>query len=357
MRRLKWTFIVLVAASAALLVTFRAEVATWLMSRAVLDAMSTDVIGELPAGLHLAVCGAGSPLPAVDRSGPCLAVIAGDRLFIVDAGSNGARNMQRMGLPMGRIEGVFLTHYHSDHIDGLGELAMLRWTTCSRSEPLPVHGPPGVADVVAGFNQAYAHDAGYRTAHHTAAVAPPEGQGTAAQPFTMPDPGQETVILEADGVRIMAFAVDHAPVTPAVGYRFDYAGRSLVISGDTTPTNEVVRMADSVDLLAHEALAAQLVGVLNRAASRTGRSNLARITHDILDYHTTPEEAAEVASRAGARHLLLYHIVPPLPIPGLESAFLDGVSDAYTGPVTLSRDGTFVSLPADGRDILVGERL
>lgn len=357
MRRIKWLFVLLVAASAALLVTFRAEVAMWAMARAALDAMSTDAVAELPEGLHLAICGAGSPMPDADRSGPCLGIIAGERLFIVDAGSHGARNLQRMGLPAGRIEALMLTHFHSDHVDGLGEMAMMRWTSGGHTEPLPVYGPPGVEQVVDGFNQAYAQDAEYRTAHHGAEVAPPGGSGSSARSFALPQAGNESVIIDDAGLRVSAFAVDHAPVSPAVGYRFDYAGRSLVISGDTRPSDEVLRMAQSVDLLAHEALAAQLVGILNQSAQKAGLRNLAHITQDILDYHTTPEEAADIAHRAGARHLLLYHVVPPLPLPGLAHAFVDGVRDIYSGPVTLSRDGTLVSLPANSADILVSERL
>jgi ribonuclease Z len=357
MRRVKWLLVFLVAVSAALLVTFRAEVAMWVMARATLDSMSTDAIAELPEGLHLAICGAGSPMPDTARSGPCLGVIAGDRLFIVDAGSHGVRTLQRMGLPAGRIEALLLTHFHSDHIDGLGEMAMVRWTTGGHTQPLPVYGPPGVEQVVNGFNEAYAPDAGYRTAHHGSEVAPPTGSGSIARSFELPQAGSELVIIDDAGLKVSAFVVDHAPVSPAVGYRFDYAGRSLVISGDTKPSDEVLRMADSVDLLAHEALAANLVGILNRSAQNAGLRNLAQITQDILDYHTTPEEAADIAQRAGARHLLLYHIVPPLPLPGLAHAFVDGVRDVYSGPVTLSRDGTWVSLPANSADILVSERL
>ncbi|MEQ8860994.1 MAG: MBL fold metallo-hydrolase [Pseudomonadales bacterium] len=355
--RLRWLIVLVVAAATALLVTYRAEVAMWAMSRALDANMTGDAIAELPDGLHLAVCGAGAPLPAAERSGPCLAVIAGRRLFLVDSGSNGIRNLQRMGLPAGRIEAVLLTHFHSDHIDGLGETSMLRWTAGSNSEPLPVYGPTGVERVVAGFNEAYALDATYRTAHHGALVAPPGGAGSRAMPFALPGAGAPISLIDDGDLHIRAFVVDHEPVVPAVGYRFDYGGRSLVISGDTKESAEVERLARDVDLLAHEALAAQLVGLMNRAARDAGRDNLAHITQDILDYHTTPEEAAAVAERAGARHLLLYHIVPPLPLPGLATAFLEGVGDRYPGPVTLSVDGTFVTLPAGSGAIEVSQRL
>ncbi|MAT83436.1 MAG: MBL fold metallo-hydrolase [Gammaproteobacteria bacterium] len=355
--RLKWILVLLVAGGAALLVTFRAEVAMWTMGRVIERNLAQNAVTELPDGLHLAVCGAGAPLADADRSGPCLAVIAGGRLFVVDAGSGGARNLQRMGFNAGAVEAVFLTHFHSDHIDGLGELAMLRWTGAAHTAPLPVHGPAGVERVVAGFNQAYALDAGYRTAHHGAGVAPPAGAGAAAVAFEAPENDARVTVWEGDGITVSAFPVPHDPVAPAVGYRFDYGGRSLVISGDTRYHPPIAEHAAGADLLAHEALAPQLVGLINRAATATGRTGIARITADILDYHTTPEEAARLAAAAGVDHLLLYHIVPPLPLPGLDKAFLEGVAETYGGGVTLSRDGTFVSLPAGGSTIELGNRL
>jgi ribonuclease Z len=357
MRWMVWGTVGLAAVGLALGALYRAELAMWITARAVTANLASDGIGELPDGLHLGVCGAGAPLPDPVRSGPCLAVVAGSRLFVVDAGTGGARNLQRMNLPPGRVAAVFLTHFHSDHFDGLGELMLLRWTGGSHREPLPVHGPAGVAQLVDGLNQAYQQDAGYRTAHHGPEVAPPSGAGGRAVSFPAPVPGRPETVWDDGGLTIVAFAVDHAPVDPAVGYRFDYGGRSLVISGDTSKSTEVARMAEGVDLLAHEALAPRLVGIINRAAQAAGQTSVARITHDIPDYHATPVEAAETAAAAGARHLLFYHVVPPLPVPGLDRAFLAGVSRAYDGPATLSRDGTFVTMPAYGNVIRVSNRL
>lgn len=354
-RRLLMAMVLLVAFAMGLVWLYRAEVATWAFERGALRSMSTDVIAELPQGLHLFVCGAGAPLPDPLRSGPCLAVIAGERLFVVDAGSGGARNLQAAGVSPGRIEALFLTHFHSDHIDGLGEMAMLRWTGGGHETPLPVHGPPGVERVVDGFNHAYGQDFFYRVAHHGRDVVPPSGAGGKAETFQMPPRGEPQVVFEVDGVRVTAFRVGHHPVEPAVGYRFDFGGRSVVISGDTTRNEDVLAISQDVDLLAHEALAPHLVAVLERAARATGQDRLAKILFDIPDYHTTPVEAAEIAAAAGARALLLYHIVPQLPIPGLQAAFLRGVSSAYAGSVTLSRDGTLVSLPTGTDRIEVGK--
>jgi ribonuclease Z len=248
-----------------------------------------------------------------------------------------------------------LTHYHSDHIDGLGELGLLRWVGGSHREPLPLYGPEGLLDVAEGFDRAYQHDALYRVAHHGAAVVPPEGAGFAPQPFATPAPGDAVVLWERDGARVSAFQVEHEPVKPAVGYRFDYGGRSLVVSGDTKKSDSLLAQARGVDLVVHEALSPELVAILHDAAESAGNAELAKIFTDIPDYHTTPVQAAEIAQAAGARHLLLYHIVPPLPVPGLESAFLDGVSEVFSGGVALGRDGTRISLPSGSDTVEVDQ--
>jgi ribonuclease Z len=334
----------------------RAPIARRVMERGLARTMSADPIGALPDGLHVLLCGAGGPLPDPVRSGPCVAVVAGETMVVVDAGTGGARNLQRLGFVPGRATALFLTHFHSDHIDGFGELAMLRWTGGSHASPLPVHGPTGVEEVVAGFNAAYRQDFGYRVAHHGEATVPPSGAGTVAVPFAVPAVGEAPVVFSADGLEVRAFVVDHDPVEPAVGYRFDYRGRSVVVSGDTARSANLEALARDVDLLVHEALSPELVARMNAAATAAGRTNLAKITADIPDYHTSPVEAAELAEAAGARHLLYYHVVPPLPVPGLDAVFLEGVSDAYDGGVTLGRDGSFVSLPAGTEAIEVSRR-
>jgi len=322
-----------------------------------LDAnMGADLRDDLHEGLHVLLCGAGGPLPDPHRGGPCVAVIAGRQVVVVDAGSGAARSLARLGLAPGVVEVLFLTHFHSDHIDGLGELATLRWAGAGHTEPLPVHGPPGISRVTSGFNEAYALDARYRTAHHGEEIAPSRGAGLVPHRFELPVPDGSKTLLEREGLRVLAFAVDHAPVAPAVGYRFEYAGRSVVVSGDTVRSSNLEREAQSVDLLVHEGLAAHMVALMNQRASETGLSNLAKITSDIPDYHATPVEAAELAKAAGARHLLFYHIVPPLPLSILEGLFLEGVDAAYGGPVTLGRDGTLVSLPRGTDQILVDQR-
>ena len=357
MRRVVMVLFALLAGLLAAAFVYRGEIASEVMERGIVQNLSTDRIAALPDGLHVGLCGAGGPLVDPARSGPCVAVIAGQLLFVVDAGSGAVRNLQRIGFSPGRIGAVFLTHFHSDHIDDLGELALQRWTNANATQPLPVYGAEGVGDVVAGFNLAYRLDSTYRTAHHGEVVAPPSGAGMTAMSFQAPALGASTVLWDRDSAKVIAFRVEHDPANPAVGYRFEYGGRSAVVSGDTRKSANLARFAEGADLLTHEALSHELVARLQRAATAAGRPNVAKIAADIPDYHTSPVEAAELAAEAGVRHLLLYHVLPPLQVAGLSAAFVDGVDAVYSGPVTVGRDGTFVSMPAGTQTIETSVRM
>jgi len=278
--------------------------------------------------------------------------VAGKRLFVVDAGTGGVRNLGRMGYALGNIEAVFLTHFHSDHIDGLGEMATLRWVSAGNTKPLPVYGPQGVQSVTDGFNTSYAQDEVYRHDHHGDTVAPRSGAGMEARPFPAPALGELATLIDQGGVKIEALLVDHAPIKPAVGYRFTYKGRSLLITGDTVKLPNIEKFSQGVDLLVHEALAPNLLIMMNEAATAVGNKVMAKVTHDVLDYHASPVEAAETARDAKVGHLLYYHIVPPLVFPGQEAAWLEGVDEVFSD-YTMGRDGTAFSLPAGSKEILL----
>lgn len=338
-------------ALAVLVYSQRTALLERMMARGMEARMSANVMDDFQDGLHLALCGAGGPMPAPHASGPCVAVVAGNRLFVVDAGTDGVRNLGRMSYPVGDIEAVFLTHFHSDHIDGLGELATLRWVTAANTRPLPVYGPEGVQQVVEGFDGSYAQDVGYRHDHHGDTVAPLSGAGMEARPFPEPDMGELALLVDEGDLKIEALAVDHSPVKPAVGYRFTYKDRSLLITGDTVKLANIETFARGVDLLVHEALAPNLLNMMHDTATRIGNDIMAKITHDVLDYHASPVEAAETARDAGVGHLLYYHIVPPLVIPGQEALFLNGAEDIFAD-YTVGRDGTAFSLPAGSKEII-----
>lgn len=313
--------------------------------------LSSSTIESLSDGLHVALCGAGSPLPAPKASGPCVAIIANGELYIVDVGTDSPRNLARMGWAASALEGVFITHFHSDHIDGLGELMTVRWAGGSFDSPLPVYGPTGIERVVGGFNEAYAQDFIYRQAHHGDSVAPLKAAGGSAISFRPPAPGQAVTLIDKDGLLVESFSVTHTPVDPAVGYRFTLKGRSVVITGDTVKDQNIVEMSRGADLLVHEALADNLVALINEGATNNNQTNLMRITHDIPDYHATPKDAAETAAEAGVGHLLYYHVVPALFVPGQERLFLNGAEEVFEN-YTIGYDGVAFSLPANSDEII-----
>ena len=356
MRKFLLSVLLLVVVAAVVVWIFRGPIAVRVMGRVVERNLQADPFDELPDGLHVTLCGAGGPFPDPARSAPCVAIVAGRSLYLVDSGSGASRNLTRVGFQPGQVDAVFLTHFHSDHIDGLGELGIMRWTGGSHRLPLPIYGAEGVSEIVQGLNQVYRLDSMYRTTHHGPEILPPTGSGFRARGFEEPPTGESVVVFEQDGLRVSAFRVDHFPIVPAVGYRFDYKGRSVVLSGDTSKSANLEQFASGVDLLVHEALSPELMGIIGRGAEGAGNKAIAKIAVDVLNYHATPLEVAELAESAGVGHLLYYHIVPPMPLPGLESIYLSGVAEAYAGPVTLGRDGTSVSLPAGSDEIIELER-
>jgi ribonuclease Z len=303
--------------------------------------------------LHVVLCGTGSPIADADRAAGCVAVMAAGQLYLVDVGPGSWENVQLWRLPRAKLAGVLLTHFHSDHIGDLGETATQSWIA-GRKGALPVYGPPGVEKVVAGFAQAYELDAGYRHEHHGDALEL-AGSELAAKTVELPAPEGSAVVVERDGVRVTAFAVDHRPVTPAYGYRFEYRGRSVVISGDTAKSENVTKHSQGADVLVHEVLAHRIVERLSAELGERGNKRMAQLTADILEYHADPAEAVATATAAGVHVLVMTHLVPAVPGPFLNYAYLGDVDvpDALT--VVLGEDGTQVTLPGDSEAIDIGE--
>lgn len=294
--------------------------------------------------LHVFLCGTGSPLPDAERAGACTAVLAGGEFVLVDVGPGSWETLDLAGLPTGDLSAVLLTHFHSDHIGDLGEAITQSWIA-GRTRPLDVYGPEGASQVVDGFNRAYAADARYRTAHHgeeymPAAAAPAAGHDVALGEAADAD----AVVFDRNGLRVTMFRVHHDPVVPAVGYRFDYRGRSVVISGDTAKSASVIAHTAGADLLLHEALQPEMMGRIASVAERLDRKRLAKLARDTVGYHTSPVEAAEVARDAGVQTLVFTHVVPGPRNILMRRMFLAGVHDVFPGDVVLGEDGMRLTL-------------
>jgi ribonuclease Z len=302
--------------------------------------MSQLAIAQEFDGLKITLCGTSSPIPAPGRAQACVAVETPEHLYIIDAGSGSAATANLSNVPMEKLRGILITHFHSDHISDIGDFNLNSWVA-GRPEPLQVIGPTGVERIVDGFNMAYELDRGYRVAHHGAELLNPE-LGT-LQSKTI----AEGVIVDQDGLRITAFEVSHPPIEPAFGYRLDYGGRSVVISGDSLVTDKIVEISNGADVVLHDAMSLQLVRGAAGMARTTGNTRLATVMQDIQDYHATTEDLNRLSSEAEIGQLALYHLVPA---PRNAMALRAFSNDIPEGAL-LTEDGMVISLPAGSNEI------
>ena len=230
--------------------------------------------------LSALVCGSASPLGATDRAQTCILVRAGDEIYIVDIGDGANRNLGRLRIPMNKVQAVLLTHLHSDHISDLADLHLATWIP-NRKSQLKVYGPQGVEFVTRGFEEAYQSDYFFRNEHHGDEVAPLHSVGF--EPITIDL--NEPIIIEKDGLKVTAFEVPHDPVKPALAFRFDYKGRSIVISGDTIYSENLISYSKDADVLFHEALSMNIVSMMEDFTKRSGNDLLSKILFDVQDYH------------------------------------------------------------------------
>jgi ribonuclease Z len=361
-RRRRWTAI---AAVVALLVLTSASallapsVQQTIFDRAALQmSAKTNTAPLEDDALRVAIAGSSAPLPSASRAKSSVVVFAGGRFWVVDSGPESVENLVLWGIPLSKIGGVLLTHFHSDHIGDLGELQLQTWAG-GRPAPLQVYGGPGVERVVEGFNRAYELDQGYRTAHHGDAVMPSTSWGLRAVTVQLDGPAtpakDRTALVYDDGaLRITAIEVDHPPIEPAYAYRFDYKGRSAVVTGDLKYHPPLARSAADADLLVSEAISRTMTHSLEHAAESVGRDRTEAILHDVQDYHISPEEAAQIANDARVRHLAFYHLLPApdgwLP----RQLFARGVNRVRAEGWSIADDGKLYTMPFGENSVRVG---
>ncbi len=286
---------------------------------------SRSGLAQQPSPVQLVLLGTGYPYPNAQRAGPSCAVIVDKRVFIVDAGRGVGMRLAAIGNPWSSIEAVFLTHLHSDHIDGLPDLYHSAWEF-GKGAPLELYGPNGVKEVAGGILQFYGTDIAIR--RDLTEKLPPEGARINVHEV------QEGVVFSIPGVvKVSAFTVDHPPVKPAFGYRFDAGKRSIVVSGDTKPSPNLVRYAEGADILVHEAYVRK---------DSAGPEDPDRWS--IYRYHTSAREAGEVAAKAKVKTLVLTHLIPS---GAPDQEFLDEAQKAFSGKIIIGRDLTNLQLTVD----------
>ena len=262
--------------------------------------------------------GTGTPRPLPEAAGPATAVVVGGRVFLVDAGVGVERRLAAAGLPTDGVTAVFITHLHSDHVLGLSDLIFTSWVM-GRTRPFPVYGPHGLARLTEHLYEAFGEDIRIRTEglEH-------ESRGGYRIAVREIGPG---VVYDSGGVRVTAFAVNHGEWREAYGYRFDGPGRSIVLSGDTRPSEELVRMATGVDVLIHEV---QPSDSTQHPRNRSG-SDWARY---IGAYHTTALQLGELAARVRPKLLVVSHNGRR----ATADRILADIRRSFSGPVVIAAD-------------------
>lgn len=238
----------------------------------------------------LVLLGTGTPRPTPEKMGPATAVVVGKRVFLFDAGVGVERRLFGAQLPVNGVTAAFITHLHSDHVLGLPDLIFSSWIY-GRTTPFGLYGPPGLRAMTEHLYAAFSEDIRIRT--NGLEHEPRNGYRVAVHEI------QPGVVYDSGGVRVRAFRVNHGAWRDAYGYRIDTPDRTIVISGDTRPSEELVKQATGVDILVHEAQ-------IPAAVAPSGRRDVDWPRY-VAEYHTTAVQLGELAGRANPRLLVISH--------------------------------------------------
>jgi ribonuclease Z len=271
-----------------------------------LSGLSVQIAGQTPSTtattseLEVVLLGTGYPRPDPERAGPSTAVVVNGEFFVVDAGRGVVLRLCALQRPLPPVAAVLLTHLHSDHTSGLPDLFNTSWVM-GRRHPLQLYGPHGTQEMVDGLLKFYAADIHIRRD----LVENLDPRGAQIDVHIV----DEGVIYKNDDVTITALTVDHRPVEPAFGYRFENGRKTIVISGDTAPSENLVKFAHNADILVHEVY---LPGYFTRARTvEMARGDTAAVSRRLSRYHTDAEQVGKIAAAAGVKKLVLTHIIPP----------------------------------------------
>ena len=297
------------------------------LSLAIIMLMLSTFGASAQSDFKVTLLGTGTPTLRMDRMGPSTLVQAGSQTLLFDAGRGASIRVAQLGLPLSRINALFLTHYHSDHTVGLPDIWLTGWLTpayARRKEPMLMIGPPGAKNLAGHLEQAYTLDVSIR---HEDEKLPLEGVRIDAQEFD-----KDGVVYEKDGVKVIAFEVDHGDaIKPAYGYKIEYKGRAVLISGDTRYNQNVIKYGMGADIVIHE------VGI---ARPELMSSILAK---RVLSHHTSPQDVGRIFTQTKPKLAVYTHLVTlsndKVPPPTVED-LVQQTRETYSGPLEVGEDLT-----------------
>ncbi|MEN6669013.1 MBL fold metallo-hydrolase [Psychrobacter sp. B38] len=290
-----------------------------------------------PNEMRVTLLGTGSPVPSVSRYSMSTLVQANGYNFVFDAGRGNVIRLTQAGVPLGKIDGVFLTHYHSDHVNGLSDLWMTGYIPAfgGRAGGLEVYGPKGVNALVEGLKMAHADDIRVR-------VADKEIKDESTTDIRANEFDTNSVVFNKNGVKITSFDVEHdhnGAIQPAVGFRIDYAGHSVLLSGDTTPTPNVIKYGKDVDLLIHEVADFEDINALPQ----------------VYAHHTNPRQASNIFNQTRPKMAVYSHIVDggssKKLTPISDDEFIKRTRENYSGPLVMGKDLMSFSITSKGVEV------
>jgi ribonuclease Z len=289
----------------------------WRSSVLLLFACITLAGSSTAQDLKVILLGTGSPEPRMDRFGPSILVEAGKQYLLFDCGRGATQHIEQLKVPFAEVDALFLTHLHSDHVVGIPDLWLIGWPR-GRKRPFRVWGPDGTKEMMAHLEKAFQFDIHIR--RDVDEKLPAQGVVVEAKDIA------QGVVYESAGVKVTAFAVDHGLVKPALGYRIDFNGHSVVLSGDTRPSENLIHFSDGADVLIHEVMDTDAFRSKNPSVSSERAQRVAA-------HHTTPEQAGTVFARVKPKLAVYSHIVP-----GDATDLIPLTRKTYSGPLEVGED-------------------
>lgn len=290
--------------------------------------------------LHIYFCGTGDPEIAMQniRKPSCLAVMGDNEFFVIDTGEGASQNLGALGLPLEKLKHIFVTHWHSDHMSGIGYLNNGSWLA-GRPSPLILHGPYGIETITSALNKLYSLDTLFRGINRQG-LLDVNNSVIHSQLIKVPNTGAGNPVLKTHNITLSPFMVNHNPVYPALGYVIQYKTCKIVISGDTKIDSNLEDVSKNADLLINEAFSNYLGQVIQKNIETQPNSKIMiEYYKQTKQYHSDTLELAKMAQASSVKNLIITHLVPAIPTTqSAKDDFIKGMNKIYSGPIKVADD-------------------